>query len=127
VDFAAPRGTPIKATADGKIVYMGYKGGYGNAIMLNHGGSYRTLYGHMMCFARGLHNGSIVHQNQVIGYVGSTGLASGPHVHYEVLVNGVHRNPLTVPLPASRPIAASYRAEFFSKTRALMAKLAAYK
>ena len=127
VDFAAPRGTPIKATADGRVAYLGYKGSYGNAIMLNHGGAYRTLYGHMMCFARGLHNGSIVHQNQVIGYVGSTGLASGPHVHYEVLVNGVHRNPLTVPLPTSRPIAASYRAEFLSKARYLMAKLAAYK
>jgi len=127
VDFAAPRGTPIKATADGKITFMGYKGSYGNSIMLHHGGSYSTLYGHMMCFARGLHSGAFVHQNQVIGYVGSTGLASGPHLHYEFLVNGVHRDPLTVPLPSSRSISPSYRAEFLSKARAMMAKLAVYR
>lgn len=127
VDFAAPRGTPIKATADGKITFMGYKGSYGNAIMLHHGGAYSTLYGHMMSFATGLRRGAFVHQNQVIGYVGSTGLASGPHLHYEFLVNGVHRDPLTVALPSSRPISPSYRAEFLSKARAMMAKLAVYR
>ena len=127
VDFAAPRGTPVKATGDGKITFMGYKGSYGNAIVLNHGGAYSTLYGHMQHFAQGLHQGAYVHQKQVIGYVGSTGLASGPHLHYEFLVNGVHRDPLTVPLPSSRPIAPSYRAEFLSKAKAMMAKLAVYR
>ncbi len=123
VDYAAPTGTPIKAAGDGKIIFRGRKGGYGNVIVIQHTGVYRTLYGHMSRFRGGLSVGSQVRQGQVIGYVGMTGLATGPHLHYEFLVNGVHRNPLTVKLPNASPIAAKYRAAFEAQARTLMARL----
>ncbi len=104
VDYAAPTGTPVKATGDGKIVFRGRKGGYGNVIIIRHGSRYSTLYGHMSRFNSRFKLGSTVHQGQIIGYVGQTGLATGPHLHYEFRVNGVHRNPLTVDLPVATPI-----------------------
>jgi murein DD-endopeptidase MepM/ murein hydrolase activator NlpD len=99
VDYAAPRGTPIRAVGDGRITFLGKKGGYGNVIELQHGPKYSTLYGHMQRFASNLRDGQTVKQGQVIGYVGSSGLATGPHLHYEFRINGVHKNPLTVALP----------------------------
>jgi len=123
VDYAAPSGTPIKAAGDGKVVFAGRKGGYGNVIVLQHGNTYSTLYGHMSRFAKGIRSGTRIRQGQTIGYVGMTGLATGPHLHYEFRVNGVHRNPLTVSLPAAAPIAAKYRADFLSKTGDLLATL----
>ncbi|HKK14026.1 MAG TPA: peptidoglycan DD-metalloendopeptidase family protein, partial [Gammaproteobacteria bacterium] len=123
VDYAAPRGTPIKATADGRIVFRGRKGGYGNVVVLDHGRGYSTLYGHMSRFARGEHVGSRVRQGQVIGYVGMTGLATGPHLHYEFRIHGVHHNPLKVKLPAAAPIQARYRKDFLSRARPLLAQL----
>ncbi len=123
VDYAAPTGTPIKAAGDGKIIFRGRKGGYGNVIIIQHTGVYRTLYGHMSRFRGGLSVGSHVRQGQVIGYVGMTGLATGPHLHYEFLVNGTHRNPLTVKLPNASPIAAKYRAAFEAQAKTLMARL----
>ncbi len=104
VDYAAATGTPIKASGDGKVVHAGRKGGYGKAVILTHGGRYRTLYAHMSKYARGIRSGKRVRQGQTIGYVGSTGLATGPHLHYEFLVDGVHRNPLTVKLPKADPL-----------------------
>lgn len=95
VDFAAAAGTPIKATADGKIFLAGRQGGYGNVIIIQHAGRYRTLYGHMKAFARGIRPGVPVKQGQVIGYIGSTGLSTGPHVHYEFQINRQPVNPLT--------------------------------
>jgi len=123
VDYAASSGTPIRATGDGKIIYRGRKGGYGKTIILRHGGRYSTLYGHMSRYRPGLRVGSKVKQGQVIGYVGQTGLATGPHLHYEFRLNGVHRNPLTVPLPDASPIQAKFKADFFEKTRDLTAQL----
>ncbi|HEB99883.1 MAG TPA: M23 family peptidase [Thiotrichales bacterium] len=123
VDYAAPYGTPIKATGDGKVIFIGRKGGYGKAVILRHGSRYTTLYAHMSRFARGLHSGSRVRQGQVIGYVGKSGLATGPHLHYEFRINGVHRNPLTVKLPAAAPIDRRYRADFEQKSRTLLAQL----
>ena len=105
VDYGAPTGTPVRATGDGVVVSAGRKGGYGNAVVLAHGRSYRTLYGHLSRFARGLHSGQRVRQGQLIGYVGATGWATGPHLHYEFQVNGVHKDPLRVQLPHSEPIA----------------------
>ncbi len=123
VDYAAPTGTPVKAAGTGKVVFKGKKGGYGNVIFLRHGGRYTTVYGHLSKFARGLKKGGKVKQGQIIGYVGSTGLATGPHLHYEFRVNGVHRNPLTVKLPKSMPLPKKQMADFKRQTAPLLAQL----
>jgi len=123
VDYAAPKGTPVKATGNGRVVFRGKKGGYGNVIFLRHGGKYTTVYGHLSRFAKGLKNGSKVKQGQVIGYVGSTGLATGPHLHYEFRINGVHRNPLTVKLPKTMRLPKKEMARFLEQTRPAIAQL----
>ncbi len=123
VDYAAATGTPIKAAGDGKIIWRGTKGGYGRTIILQHGGNITTLYAHMSRYQKGLSNGSRVKQGQVIGYVGSSGLATGPHLHYEFRTNGVHRNPLTVALPAAKPIADKERTAFQAESKRLLAAL----
>lgn len=112
VDYAAASGTPIMASGDGKVVHAGRKGGYGTTVIIQHGQKYTTLYAHLRRLGKGIRRGSRVRQGQVIGYVGKSGLATGPHLHYEFRVNGVHKNPLTVKLPQAKPIAAEYRAEF---------------
>ena len=122
-DYAAPPGTPIKAAGDGKIIERGRKGGYGNTVVLKHGTRYTTLYAHMRGFARGQSVGDRVKQGEIIGYVGSTGLSTGPHLHYEFRVDGVHRNPRTVDLPEAEPIAERYRADFEQSTAGLVAQL----
>jgi murein DD-endopeptidase MepM/ murein hydrolase activator NlpD len=123
VDYAAPRGTPIKAAGDGKLLFVGRKGGYGKVVIIQHGGKYSTLYAHMSRIKPGMRRGKPVRQGQVIGYVGSTGRSTGPHLHYEFRVNGVHRNPLTVRLPDAAPIKAKYKSDFVVKTRSLVALL----
>lgn len=123
VDYAAPTGTPVKSTGDGKIAFRGVKGGYGNVIILQHGGKYSTVYGHLSRFKSGLGVGSRVNQGQVIGYVGATGLATGPHLHYEFRVNGAHTNPLTVKLPHASPIPERLKAQFIEQTTPLLAQL----
>jgi murein DD-endopeptidase MepM/ murein hydrolase activator NlpD len=123
VDYAASTGTPIKATGNGKIVHRGKKGGYGNTIILQHGTQYSTLYAHMSKFRNGLKTGSHVQQGQIIGYVGSSGLATGPHLHYEFRVDGVHRDPLRVKLPGAEPLDTKYMADFKGKADSLIAKL----
>jgi len=127
VDYAAPTGTPIRATGDGKIVHRGRKGGYGKTIIIQHGSRYSTLYAHMNNYARGMRNGKRVKQGQIIGYVGSTGLATGPHLHYEFRLNGAVRNPLTVKLPDAGPLPKKYRADFNKKSRPFLAQLNALK
>ena len=122
VDYAAPRGTPIRATGKGTIVHRGKKGGYGRVVIVQHGQRYRTLYAHMSRYSK-LRKGSRVKQGQIIGYVGSSGLATGPHLHYEFHVNGVHRNPLRVKLPAAEPIAPRHKEDFLAQTRPLLAQL----
>jgi murein DD-endopeptidase MepM/ murein hydrolase activator NlpD len=123
VDYAAPTGTPVRASGDGKIVFRGRKGGYGNAIIIQHGSRYTTLYGHLSKFNSHLYTGSKVKQGQVIAYVGSTGLASGPHLHYEFRIDGVHRNPLTVKIPSSNPIEQRYWDNFQLTTQSYVAQL----
>lgn len=123
VDYAAPRGTPIKATGDGKIFMAGRKGGYGNVVIIQHGKTYRTLYGHMQGFAKGIRTGTAVRQGQVIGYIGTTGLSTGPHVHYEFQVNGVHVDPLGQKLPMADPIAKAERGRFLQQSQPLMARM----
>lgn len=123
VDYAAATGTPIRAAGDGKIVHLGTKGGYGRTIIIQHGSKYSTLYAHMSRYAKNLSQGNRVRQGQTIGYVGSSGLATGPHLHYEFLVNGVHHNPVTVPLPEAEPIAKELMPEFLTQTAPLVAQL----
>ena len=117
VDYAAPTGTPVKSTGDGKIIHMGRKGGYGNTVIVQHGGKYQTLYAHLSGFAKGLYKGARVQQGEIIGYIGKTGLATGPHLHYEFQVNGEHRNPLTVKLPGAAPITALQKLDFRLNTQ----------
>lgn len=123
VDYAAPKGTPIKAAGDGKLTYVGRKGGYGKTVMIQHGGKYGTLYAHMSRIKPGMRRGKKIRQGQTIGYVGSTGRSTGPHLHYEFRVNGVHRNPLRVRLPDAAPIRAKYKTDFLNKSRGLVALL----
>ena len=112
VDFAAPKGTRVLAAADGVVVSAGWRGGYGNAIDIRHGGSITTLYGHLSGFAGGIRAGTRVHQGELIGYVGTTGWATGPHLHYEFRVAGVHQDPLRVALPKADPVPARLKARF---------------
>jgi murein DD-endopeptidase MepM/ murein hydrolase activator NlpD len=123
VDYAAATGTPIRAAGDGKVIHVGTKGGYGKTVMIQHGQQYTTLYGHLNGYRGGIKTGARVKQGQIIGYVGMTGLATGPHLHYEFRVNGVHRNPLTVKLPEAEPIAPQYREDFERRSAPLIAKL----
>ena len=104
VDYAAPRGTAIRATGSGRVSFVGRKSGYGKTIVLTHGNGYTTLYAHLSRYAKGARKGKQVRQGQLIGYVGSTGIATGPHLHYEFRINGVHRDPLTVALPRAAPL-----------------------
>lgn len=116
VDFAAPRGTPIYAAGDGTIDFIGRHGLSGNLIRIRHNGAYKTAYAHMKGFARGMHRGKRVQQGQVIGYVGTTGRSTGPHLHYEIVRNGRRVNPLTVKMPSGRKLTGSELARF-QKTR----------
>jgi murein DD-endopeptidase MepM/ murein hydrolase activator NlpD len=123
VDYAARSGTPIMAAGDGRVLSSGPNGGYGNTVVLQHGGNVTTLYAHMSRIAPGARVGRRVRQGEIIGYVGMTGLATAPHLHYEYRVNGVHKNPRTVELPKAEPVAAARRAEFAAVTAPLIAEL----
>jgi murein DD-endopeptidase MepM/ murein hydrolase activator NlpD len=123
VDYAAPNGTPIRAAGNGTISFLGKKGGYGKTVIIDHGNGKSTLYAHMSRYGRNKKKGRRVEQGDVIGYVGSTGMATGPHLHYEFRIDGVHRNPLTVKLPIAKPIEKKYRDDFRRKTAPLMAQL----
>jgi murein DD-endopeptidase MepM/ murein hydrolase activator NlpD len=123
VDYAAARGTPVKAAGDGRIKFRGTKGGFGRAIFIQHGGRYTTVYGHLKSFARGVRQGKQVEQGQIIGFVGSSGLATGPHLHYEFRVNGAHRNPLTVRLPEAKPVHPSFQKHFKENTQVYLSML----
>lgn len=122
VDYAANIGTPIRAAGDGRVGFEGWKGGYGRAVILDHGRGYTTLYGHMSRFGR-FRPGSRVRQGEVIGFVGKSGLATGPHLHYEFRVKGVHRDPLKVTLPKPEPLPAVELARFTRATAPMRAQL----
>jgi len=111
-DYAAPPGTPIKAAGTGRVRFAGWKGGYGRTVILQHGDNITTLYAHMSRIGKGIRKGTRVRQGQTIGYVGSSGMATGPHLHYEFRVNGSPRNSRTVKLPDAKPIAAAEMARF---------------
>jgi len=127
VDYSAPRGTPIKAAGDGKIIFRGTKSGYGRTVIVQHGGNITTLYAHMNAFDKKALLGKRVVQGQVIGYVGMTGLATAPHLHYEYRLNGVHRNARTVQLPQADPIRAEYRDDFLASVEPILDELLRFK
>lgn len=123
VDYSAAVGTPVKATGEGKVQFMGRRSGFGNVVMLKHGGAYETVYAHLSRFKKGLKEGDSVKQGQVIGYVGMTGLATSPHLHYEFRVDGRHKNPMTVALPRATPIPRQHLVQFRAETAPLLAQL----
>jgi murein DD-endopeptidase MepM/ murein hydrolase activator NlpD len=123
VDYGAPNGTRVRATGDAVVEFAGRQGGYGNVVILRHNGSYSTTYGHLSGFAPGIKKGARVGQADVIGYVGQTGWATGPHLHYEFRVNNEHRNPLTIALPAALPVAAGKLAAFRASSGPLAGQL----
>ena len=122
VDYAAGSGTPIMTAGDGRISFAGWKNGYGRTVIVDHGRGYTTLYGHMSRFGKA-RTGGRVRQGEVIGYVGATGLATGPHLHYEFRINGVHRDPLKVTLPKPEPLPRTELARFRLQTQPMLAKL----
>jgi len=121
-DYVAPTGTPIWAAGAGKIQFAGRKGGYGNTVIIDHGRGITTLYAHMSRIGRDARIGRKVEQGKVIGYVGSTGASTGPHLHYEYRVNGQHKNPATVPVPSTE-LPAAYAAEFRASAEIALAQL----
>jgi murein DD-endopeptidase MepM/ murein hydrolase activator NlpD len=123
VDYAAPTGTPVKSAGRGVVTFIGRKGGYGKVIFVQHPGRQTTVYGHLSRFKEGLKKGSKVKQGQLIGYVGQTGLASGPHLHYEFRVKGQHQNPLKVTLPPAPPLQKHQMPAFEKATMPLLAQL----
>lgn len=124
VDLAAPRGTPVVASANGVVTVAGKEGGYGNLVIINHGHGITTRYGHLNRFASNVHPGTYVKQGQVIAYVGSTGLASGPHLHYEYRINNIPQNPMTVKLPATvDPISVAEQKQFKREVANYMAQM----
>ncbi|HQN64927.1 MAG TPA: M23 family metallopeptidase [Methylophilus sp.] len=122
-DFAAPIGTRVKAAGDGEVNFIGRKGGYGNVVAIKHDNGISTVYGHLSRFESGLRKGQRVTQSDIIGYVGMTGLATGPHLHYEFLQNGVRKDPLKVALPVNIPIDAKLKPAFDKTSRQYQAQL----
>lgn len=123
VDYAAPIGTNVKVTAGGTVALIGKQNGYGNVVMVNHPGRYTTVYGHLSRFAPGLYRGKKVNQGEIIGHVGMTGLASGPHLHYEFKIDGTQRDPLRVAMPDATPISTAQKNAFLESTRELNERL----
>jgi murein DD-endopeptidase MepM/ murein hydrolase activator NlpD len=123
VDYAAPRGTPIRSTADGKVILAGRKGGYGKTVILRHAGRIETLYAHMNGYGKGIRSGKRVKQGDIIGYVGTTGYSTGPHLHYEFRVDGVHRNPLTYKTPKASKVPSGELVAFKEIANSLIAEL----
>ncbi len=123
VDYAAPIGTRIKATADGTVAFAGQQGGYGNVVMLQHASGMMTVYGHLYRFAPGLRKGQKISQGTVIGQVGMSGVATGPHLHYEFRVNGQHRDPLKVALPTTVPLDRARLSQFLNESKPVIAQL----
>jgi murein DD-endopeptidase MepM/ murein hydrolase activator NlpD len=123
IDFAAPTGTPIRTTGDGVVTFAGVQNGYGNVIMIEHAGAYSTVYAHLSRFAAETKTGAHVRQGDTIGYVGQTGWATGPHLHYEFRIGGEPRNPLAIELPTALPVAVDNRATFMSAIAPLVTEL----
>ena len=123
VDYGAGSGTPVRTTGDGKVLFKGKKNGYGNTVIIQHGQRYTTLYAHLKNFSRKLRQGGSVKQGQTIAFVGQSGWATGPHLHYEFRVNGVHKNPLTVKLPPAEPVKPAEKRRFLAQIKPYIEQL----
>lgn len=123
IDYGAPTGTRVKATGDGVVEFIGRQGGYGNMVVVRHGGGIQTTYGHLSGFAKGIRKGTRIGQGELVGYVGQTGWATGPHLHYEFRANNQQRNPLTIAFPAAQPVAPERMAAFRAVAQPLAARL----
>ena len=124
IDYGAPVGTKVRTVADGSVEFVGWQGGYGKMIVIKHQGVFSTVYGHLNAFAQGIKRGTRVNQGETIGFTGQTGLASGPHLHYEFRVNSAQINPLTVALPAAVPLEAAQIAKFRQSIEPIREQLA---
>jgi len=120
VDYAAPTGTPVVTIGDGRVVYAGWKGGLGRYVEIRHNNVYTSCYGHLSRFAKGIRRGARVRQGQVIGYVGATGLATGPHLDFRVKRFGSYVNPLTVDYPRAEPLPEDKKDEFFARRDSIL-------
>jgi len=123
VDYAAPSGTPVYAAGDGRVRFRGVRGGYGNLLEIDHGAGIVTVYGHLSRFAGAARPGARVRQGQTVAYVGMTGLATGPHLHYEYRLNGRYLDPQRVKLPDATPIAPELLADFMRQSAPRLAAL----
>jgi murein DD-endopeptidase MepM/ murein hydrolase activator NlpD len=123
-DFAAPTGTPVRVTADGVVAFAGQQNGYGNVVIVKHDDTYSTVYAHLSRFAADIHEGTRVRQGEMIGNVGQTGWATGPHLHYELRVDGEARDPMSVALPIAVPLSDADRAAFAAAIAPLAGQLA---
>ncbi|WP_438463738.1 peptidoglycan DD-metalloendopeptidase family protein [Marinomonas sp. PE14-40] len=126
VDYAASKGTPVKASGDGKVIFKGKQNGYGNVVILDHGRGYTTLYAHLNGFSRKIKRGGRVKQGQTIAFVGQTGYATGPHLHYEFRINGTHKNPVTVKLPNDEPMAKKDLKDYLPYAQTMASALESY-
>ena len=126
IDYGAPTGTPVEAVADGRVVSAGWSGGYGRLVVLGHAEGYETRYGHLSGFGKGISSGAPARQGQVVGYVGMTGLATGPHLHYEVRKFGTPVNPLKLNPPRRSPVKKEYLAQFQQTRDSLAAVMAGF-
>jgi murein DD-endopeptidase MepM/ murein hydrolase activator NlpD len=124
IDFAVPVGTPVMAAGSGVVQIAGRLGGYGNYLRINHGNGYSTAYGHLSRLAPGIHKGSRVHQGQIVAYSGNTGLTTGPHLHYEILVNGDQVNPARVKVATGRRLTGRQLRDFLGERIHIDAQLA---
>ena len=123
IDYAAPTGTRVRAVGGGIVEFAGVKGGYGNVVILRHHGQYTTTYAHLSRFAQGIRRGAHIEQSDPIGYVGMTGWATGPHLHYEFRVAGEARNPFSLARPSALPVAAQELPAFRSQAAAYISQL----
>ena len=123
IDYSAPKGTPVAAVGDGRVDFIGWKTGYGKFIVIRHNNVYSTAYGHLSGFAKVLKRGTTIKQGQVIGYVGSTGISTGPHLHYEFRKNGSFANPLKIDALPTAPVKPGYMAAFKEVKDEMMSKL----
>lgn len=123
IDYVVARGTPVKATAGGRVILRSRKGALGKTIIIQHPGGYSTVYSHLLRYAKRIHRGSRITQDQIIGYVGASGLATAPHLHYEFRLNGIHRNPVTLRLPKSGSIEARSKKQFLKYAKTVLGQL----
>ena len=124
IDYAAPKGTPIVSIGDGVVTYAGRKGGFGKFISIKHTNNYTTMYAHLSGYAKGIRTGAKVRQNQLIGYVGSTGLSTGPHLDFRIKQNGVFINFLRLNIPSAKLVLAKHKNEFVKLLKLYLTKLA---